>query len=92
MQIDVEHVAKLARLGLSEEEKKLFTKQLSDILSFADSLRKINTDKVEPASHAISMKNVLREDKAIPFENADDILANGPQVEENMFKVPRIIE
>lgn len=92
MQIDVEHVAKLARLGLSEEEKKLFTKQLSDILSFADSLRKINTDKVEPTSHAIPMKNVLREDKVIPCENTDDILSGGPQVEEHMFKVPRIIE
>lgn len=92
MQIDVEHVAKLARLGLSEEEKKLFTKQLSDILSFADSLRKINTDKVEPTSHAIPMKNVLREDKVIPFENVDDILTNAPDEEGHMFKVPRIIE
>jgi len=89
---DVEHVAKLARLGLSEQEKELFTKQLSDILAFADNLKKLDTKKVSPTSHAIPMKNVLREDKVIPFENTEDILANGPDVEKNMFRVPRIIE
>jgi len=89
---DVEHVAKLARLGLSEEEKELFTKQLSDILAFADNLKKLDTKNVPPTSHTIPMKNVLREDKVIPFENTEDILANGPDVEENMFRVPRIIE
>ena len=89
---DVEHVAKLARLGLSEEEKELFTKQLSQILGLADSLKKINTKDVAPTSHAIPMKNVLRVDKVIPFENVDDILANGPDVEEHMFRVPKIME
>ena len=89
---DVEHVAKLARLGLSEQEKELFTKQLSQILDFADSLKKINTKDVAPTSHAIPMKNVLREDKVIPCENTDDILANGPDIEEHMFRVPKIME
>ncbi|MFH1542469.1 MAG: Asp-tRNA(Asn)/Glu-tRNA(Gln) amidotransferase subunit GatC [bacterium] len=89
---DVEHVAKLARLGLTEEEKELFTKQLSDILKFADSLQKLNTDNIEPTSHAIPMKNVLREDKVVKFEDAEAIIANGPEVDNNQFKVPRIME
>ena len=89
---EVEHVAKLARLGLTEEEKELFTKQLSDILALADSLKKVNTDNIEPTSHAIPMKNVLREDKAIPFKDVDAILANAPDEEDHMFRVPRIME
>lgn len=89
---DVEHVAKLARLGLTESEKDLFAHQLSSILEFADNLKKLDTANVEPSAHAIPMKNVMREDKAIPFENTADILANGPEVEANMFKVPRIME
>ena len=92
MQIDVEHVARLARLGLSEEEKKLFAKQLSAILDFADNLQKLDTQDVPPTSHAIPMKNIFREDKVIPCENIEDILANAPEEEEHMFKVPRILE
>ena len=89
---DVEHVAKLARLGLSPDEKETFTKQLSDILEFADSLKELDTKNIPPTSHAIPMKNILREDKVIPFKNTDDILANAPEEEERMFRVPRIIE
>ncbi|MEE8637921.1 MAG: Asp-tRNA(Asn)/Glu-tRNA(Gln) amidotransferase subunit GatC [Candidatus Margulisiibacteriota bacterium] len=92
MKIDVEHVAKLARLGLSEEEKKLFAEQLSAILEYADILKKLDTKDIPPTSHAISMKNVLREDKVIPCENAGDILANAPEEKEHMFRVPRILE
>lgn len=92
MQIDVEHVARLARLGLSEEEKKLFAKQLSAILEYANNLQKLDTGDVPPTSHAIPMKNVFREDKVMPCENVDDILANAPEEEAHMFKVPRILE
>ena len=89
---DVEHVAKLARLGLSEPEKELFAKQLSAILDYAAILNKLDTKNVPPTSHAIPMKNVLREDKAIPYQNTEDILANAPDREGNMFRVPRIME
>jgi aspartyl-tRNA(Asn)/glutamyl-tRNA(Gln) amidotransferase subunit C len=92
MKIDVEHVAKLARLGLSAEEKKLFTQQLSAILEHADNLKKLDTKDVPPTAHAIPMKNVLREDKVIPCQNSGDILANAPEEEEGMFRVPRIVE
>ena len=90
--MDVEKVAKLARLGLTEDEKKLFGKQLNDILSYAENLKQLNTDNVPPTSHAIPMKNVLREDKAVPCTNTEDILTNAPEQDENMFKVPRIME
>ncbi len=89
---DVEHVARLARLGLSEEEKDTFTKQLSDILDYANILNELDTKKTEPTSHAVPMKNVLREDKVVLCENTEDILANAPDEEDGMFKVPRIIE
>jgi len=92
MQIDVEHVAKLARLGLSEEEKKLFGPQLSAILGYAENLNKLDTKNIPPTSHAIPVKNVLRDDKVIPCANVDDILANAPDVAEHMFRVPRIVE
>jgi len=92
MQIDVDHIARLARLGLSEEEKKKYGEQLSAILSFADNLQKLDTANVPPTSHAIPMKNVLREDKAIPCEDVESILANAPEEENHMFKVPKILE
>ena len=92
MQIDIDHVAQLARLGLTEEEKKLYGEQLSHILDHANELQKLNTEGVSPSSHAIPRKNVLREDKVIPCQNTEEILANGPEVEDNMFRVPRIVE
>lgn len=92
MRIDVDQVARLARLGLSEEEKELFGKQLSAILDFANSLQKLDTKDIPPTSHAIPMKNVYREDRSIPCDNVDGIMANAPAEEDHMFKVPRIIE
>jgi len=92
MKIDVEHIAKLARLGLPEKEKKLFAEQLSAILEYADILKKLDTKNVPPTSHAIPMKNVFREDKVEACENPGDILANAPEEEGGMFRVPKIIE
>lgn len=90
--MDIEHIARLARLGLSDQEKELFSKQLSDILHYAENLTKLDLKNIPSTSHAIPMKNVLREDDAIPCADISPILANGPDVEGNMFKVPRIIE
>lgn len=92
MKIDVDHVAKLARLGLSDKEKETFGKQLGDILKYADNLGKLDLKDVPPTSHAIPMKNVMREDIAEPCNDIEAILANGPEVENNMFRVPRIME
>jgi aspartyl-tRNA(Asn)/glutamyl-tRNA(Gln) amidotransferase subunit C len=92
MDLNIDHIAKLARLGLTEEEKSLYGKQLSAILDYAAMLQKLDTNNVPPTSHAIPMKNVLREDVAIPFANTNEILANGPVTENGMFKVPKIME
>jgi len=92
MKIDVEHVARLARLGLSEDEKKLYAEQLSCILEYAELLNKLNTDGIEPTTHSFPIKNVLREDKAIPCADTASIIANAPQEESGMFLVPRIME
>ena len=62
---DVEHVAKLARLELTEEEKEKFTKQLGDVLKHVDAMNEVDTSNVEPMAHAIDFVNVTREDKSI---------------------------
>ncbi|MFH1710601.1 MAG: Asp-tRNA(Asn)/Glu-tRNA(Gln) amidotransferase subunit GatC [bacterium] len=89
---DVEHVAKLARLGLTEAEKKRFTEQLSKILEYAEIINKLDTKNVAPTSHAIPMKNVFREDKVSEFEDRRSVIANAPKEDNNMFSVPRIME
>jgi aspartyl-tRNA(Asn)/glutamyl-tRNA(Gln) amidotransferase subunit C len=89
---DVEHAAKLARLGLSEEEKELFTKQLAQILDYADTINKLDTKGVPPTSHAIPMKNVFRDDKVVTCRETDEIIRNAPEEEGRMFKVPKILE
>ncbi len=92
MEIDVTRVARLARLGLTADEEKLFAKQLSAILDYAASLQKLETDSVPPSAHAIPLKNVFREDAAVPWQETGAIMANAPEQEDHMFKVPKILE
>ena len=88
---EVEHVALLARLSLSEDEKKTFAEQLSSILSYADTLNAIPTDGIEPLTHILPVHNVFRADEAKPSMPREDILANAPVVEEGQYKVPKIM-
>jgi aspartyl-tRNA(Asn)/glutamyl-tRNA(Gln) amidotransferase subunit C len=89
---DVEHVAKLARLGLSDDDRKQFPEQLSKILGYAEAINKLDTKSVQPTSHAIPMKNVFREDELKVCKDISSILANAPDRKNNMFSVPRIME
>ncbi|WP_068777870.1 Asp-tRNA(Asn)/Glu-tRNA(Gln) amidotransferase subunit GatC [Paenibacillus sp. FJAT-26967] len=89
---NVEHVAKLARLNLSEEEKEQFTEQLNAILKYAEQLNKLDTDHVEPTSHPISVSNVTREDQVKPSLSLDKVMLNAPEEEEGQFKVPAVME
>ena len=89
---EVDHVALLGRLELTDDERSLFTKQLSDILAYFDQLRELNTEGVEPTSHAIPMQNVLRADEPRPSLPQEAALANAPEQEQDCFLVPRIIE
>ena len=92
MEIDIEHIAHLARLGLSEEEKVTFSKQLGNILGYAENLNKLDIKDTPPTSHAIPMENVMREDKVEKCQDIESIMKNGPEVEDDMFRVPRIME
>ena len=89
---EVEHVARLARLELSGPDKERMRSQLDAILTYIDKLRRLNTDNVEPTSHAIPMLNVMREDEVRPCLPREEMLANAPEREGDFFRVPRIIE
>jgi aspartyl-tRNA(Asn)/glutamyl-tRNA(Gln) amidotransferase subunit C len=89
---DVEHVAKLARLELSEAEKQQFTEQMNAILKYAEQLGQLNTDNVLPTSHAMPLVNVMREDEAKPSLPLEKVLLNAPEDEDGQFKVPAVLE
>ena len=89
---DVEHVAKLARLRLTEEEKEKFGKQLSEVLEYVEKLNELDTTRIEPTSHVVALKNVMREDEVKPSLPAEEVLRNAPDREGKYFKVPKIIE
>jgi aspartyl-tRNA(Asn)/glutamyl-tRNA(Gln) amidotransferase subunit C len=89
---DVEHVARLARLALSAEEKHLFTEQLRAILTYMEQLKEVPTEAVEPTAHVLDLVNVLREDTVRQTLAADEALANAPETAQHFFVVPRIVE
>jgi aspartyl-tRNA(Asn)/glutamyl-tRNA(Gln) amidotransferase subunit C len=89
---EVEHVAKLARLELSEQEKEQLTDQLSNILTYVETLNSIDTTGVEPTSHVLDIKNVMRDDVAVPGLTQEQALANAPDKAAGHYKVPKIIE
>ena len=87
---DVEHVAKLARLELTEEEKEKFTKQLGAILEYAQQMNEIDTTGVEPMAHAIPVVNVMCEDVPEYRQTKEELMANAPVKENGFFRVPKI--
>ncbi|GIP35452.1 Asp-tRNA(Asn)/Glu-tRNA(Gln) amidotransferase subunit GatC [Paenibacillus sp. J2TS4] len=89
---DVEHVAQLSRLDLTEEEKQTFTGQLNAILKYAEQLNELNTDGVEPTSRVVPMSNVMREDEVRPSLPLEKVFLNAPDEEDGQFKVPAILE
>ena len=89
---DVNHVARLARLALSDEERKRYLGQLERILGYIENLKKFDTADVPPPSHVVPMSNAWREDEARRWEDPESILANAPDREEVYFKVKKIIE
>ena len=91
-QSQVEDIARLARLALSEEEKQLFGVQLSNILQHIQKLEELDTDAVEPTSHALDLINVSREDKMTGSLTVDEALGNAPDRHDGFYRVPRIIE
>ena len=89
---DVEHVARLSRLALTDQEKERMRRELDGILSYIDKLRALDTANVPPTSHAVPMTNVMREDEPRPSLAQDEMLANAPERSGEFFRVPKIIE
>ena len=89
---EVEHVAKLARLELAEGEKDKLIDQLSNILTYVETLNGLDTKGVEPTSHVLDIKNVMRDDVSVPSLSQEQALANAPEKAAGHYKVPKIIE
>lgn len=88
---EIAHVANLARLNLDEDSIELFAKQVRDILAYMEKLNHLNTDGVPSTSHAISITNAFREDEIGPAISPEAALSNAPEIENEMFVVPRVI-
>lgn len=87
---DVEHVAKLARLELTEDEKELYTKQLGAVLEYVNQMNEVDTSKIEPMTQVIDFVNVMREDKVVYEQTKEELMKNAPEQENGFFKVPKI--
>ena len=84
---DVEHVAKLARLELTDDEKELYTKQLGDVLKYVDQMNEVDTTNVKPMTQVIDFVNVMREDKVYYEHTKEELMSNAPEEENGFFKV-----
>lgn len=89
---DVQHVADLARLALSDEEKRLYTEQLGRILEFFGQLDEVDTTGIEPMSHPLPVVNVLRKDEVVTPAGHERLLETAPDKEGPFFRVPKIGE
>lgn len=88
---DVEHVALLSRLDLTEEEKEAYTKQLNSIIDYMNKINELDTEGVEPTAHVLPIYNVMREDEVGESLDREKVLKNAPEKEDGQFKVPRIV-
>jgi len=92
MEISIEHLGRLARLALTEDEKPRYRDQLVNILRYMETLNELDTAGVEPTAHVISLSNVLREDSARTSLSREEALGNAPDRTETFYRVPKIIE
>jgi aspartyl-tRNA(Asn)/glutamyl-tRNA(Gln) amidotransferase subunit C len=88
---DVEHVARLAKLSFTEEEKKRLVSELNSILDYMEQLNELDTSNVDPLSHVIELSNVFREDIVKPGLTREQALRNAPARGEKFFKVPKVL-
>lgn len=88
---EIQHVANLARLQMSDKEAQKFSTQLAGIFEHVAKITELDTSKIEPTAHAVALSNVFREDKVDHEVSQDKALLNAPDAEEGAFKVPRIV-
>jgi aspartyl-tRNA(Asn)/glutamyl-tRNA(Gln) amidotransferase subunit C len=89
---EVEHIADLARLELTDEEKARYREQLSAILDYVAQLRELDTTGIPPTSSVLPPRSTLREDEPRPGLNLDELLRNAPDTEAGQFRVPPVLE
>jgi len=89
---EVEYVAMLARIELSEDEKDLYSEQLSTILDFFDRLKEVDTENVPPTSHVLDLVNAYRPDQVRPSPGVEAVLRNAPDRANRFFRVPKILD
>lgn len=97
---EIEHLAKLARLELTEKEKTKFSRELSEIFSYVEKLNKVKTDNISETSQVTGLENVYRQDKVSdiwktdtdPQKNTEKLLANAPEKKERYWKVKQVLE
>lgn len=90
-QQQVEHIARLARLELNQEELLRVGEQMGRILDYVEQLEQLNTDGIEPASHALPLANVSRQDRIVNKLDFEAIFQNAPEQEGHFFRVPQIM-
>ena len=90
---EVERIAALAHLALTEEEKDLFARQLGEVLAYVDELRRVDTSGVSPTTHVLARHSTLRADEPVPSLPRDLALGNAPEpaTQAGLFKVPKVI-
>ena len=91
-QIDINHIAKLARINLTEQEKERFASQLGDVLNHIAELKEVDVSGIEPTAHASPVYNVWSEDIAKPGLSVTEALLNAPAQRDNMIVVPKVVE
>lgn len=89
---EVEHVARLARLDLSETEIETFTGQMDAILAYVEKLNELDTEGITATAHAVPVENAFRADEVRPPLGTDNALSNAPSRVEDFFRVPKVIE
>jgi aspartyl-tRNA(Asn)/glutamyl-tRNA(Gln) amidotransferase subunit C len=90
--LKLDHVANLARINLTSEEKERFSAQLNDVLAYIEQLNEVNVEGVEPTAHAFPVVNVWSEDVPEPGLSVEDALRNAPEKRDNMVVVPKVVE
>lgn len=89
---EVLHIARLARIGLSESDVAKFQEQLSEILDHFEALQRLDTEGVPPTSHPLPLESIMRSDQAAPSLTQEEVLANAPLAEEGAFRVRAVLE
>ncbi len=88
----VDHVARLARLDLSADERVRMQEELTTILDHVTRIQSLDLDGIEPTAHTVPLRNIMRPDEVVPCLTQEEALANAPAAEDGRFRVPRIVE